>query len=204
MIVVASLSAVPQSCRTPLPKQYLDCMLLAVHTHTRMFGFNSYVLDPPSFKILNDSAGSFSFTNLLLATMFLLAEDLRTQWPHLTAPCCWRHGKLRLNRLYIRGQRYPKANPQITGHMGFLMASSWMMVNIPTSTRYISKDLVYIPIEVSCHTAGLIKMAYIPSSQQLIARNPIFRMSPTRPGRLCSSRVLIWVWALPWPVHLGR
>ena len=34
MIVVASLSAVPQSCRTPLPNQYLDCMLLAVHTHT--------------------------------------------------------------------------------------------------------------------------------------------------------------------------
>ena len=28
MIVVASLSAVPQSCRT------LDCMLLAVYTHT--------------------------------------------------------------------------------------------------------------------------------------------------------------------------
>ena len=34
MIVVASLSAVPQSCRTPLPNQYLDCMLLAVYTHT--------------------------------------------------------------------------------------------------------------------------------------------------------------------------
>ena len=38
MIVVASLSAVPQSCCTPLPNQYLDCMLLAdissVHTHT--------------------------------------------------------------------------------------------------------------------------------------------------------------------------
>ena len=34
MIVVASLSAVPQSCRTPLPNQYLDldCMLLAVYT----------------------------------------------------------------------------------------------------------------------------------------------------------------------------
>lgn len=36
MIVVASLSAVPQSCRTPLPNQYLDCMLLAVYTHTHM------------------------------------------------------------------------------------------------------------------------------------------------------------------------
>ena len=35
MIVVASLSAVPQSCRTPLPNQYLDCMLLAVYTHTQ-------------------------------------------------------------------------------------------------------------------------------------------------------------------------
>ena len=34
MIVVALLSAVPQSCRTPLPNQYLDCMLLAVYTHT--------------------------------------------------------------------------------------------------------------------------------------------------------------------------
>ena len=34
MIVVASLSAVPQSCLTPLPNQYLDCMLLAVYTHT--------------------------------------------------------------------------------------------------------------------------------------------------------------------------
>ena len=34
MNVVASLSAVPQSCRTPLPNQYLDCMLLAVYTHT--------------------------------------------------------------------------------------------------------------------------------------------------------------------------
>ena len=33
MIVVASLSAVPQSCLTPLPNQYLDCMLLAVYTH---------------------------------------------------------------------------------------------------------------------------------------------------------------------------
>ena len=35
MIVVASLSAVPQSCRTPLLNQYLDCMLLAVYTHTQ-------------------------------------------------------------------------------------------------------------------------------------------------------------------------
>jgi len=35
MIVVASLSAVPQSCRTPLPNQYLDCMLLAMYTHTQ-------------------------------------------------------------------------------------------------------------------------------------------------------------------------
>ena len=38
MIVVASLSAVPQSCRTPLPNQYLDCMLLAVYTHTHTPG----------------------------------------------------------------------------------------------------------------------------------------------------------------------
>ena len=36
MIVVASLSAVPQSCRTPLPNQCLDSMLLAVYTHTHM------------------------------------------------------------------------------------------------------------------------------------------------------------------------
>ena len=39
MIVVASLSAVPQSCRTPLPNQYLDCMLLAVYTHTLTLTF---------------------------------------------------------------------------------------------------------------------------------------------------------------------
>ena len=40
MIVVASLSAVPQSCRTPLPNQYLDCMLLAVYTHTLTWYWN--------------------------------------------------------------------------------------------------------------------------------------------------------------------
>ena len=45
MIVVASLSAVPQSCRTPLPNQYLDCMLLAVYTHTQFWNlvFNTDV-----------------------------------------------------------------------------------------------------------------------------------------------------------------
>ena len=43
MIVVASLSAVPQSCRTPLPNQYLDCMLLAVYTHTHIYIIQIYI-----------------------------------------------------------------------------------------------------------------------------------------------------------------
>ena len=46
MIVVASLSAVPQSCRTLLPNQYLDCMLVAVYTHTPFSGHNKgYCID---------------------------------------------------------------------------------------------------------------------------------------------------------------
>ena len=43
MIVVASLSAVPQSCRTPLPNQYLDCMLLVVYTHTHIHTHTHYI-----------------------------------------------------------------------------------------------------------------------------------------------------------------
>ena len=83
MIVVASLSAVPQSCRTPLPNQYLDCMLLAVYTHTPSFThhLSHTIFHTPSLStIFANHHLSHTFAAVCVAGLALGDIHLRFAW----------------------------------------------------------------------------------------------------------------------------
>ena len=88
MIVVASLSAVPQSCRTPLPNQYLDCMLLAVHTHTLSLSFyTKHFLQQPTFTPTSFYTNQILHRKDLTQTNFLTNHLLRKPLCTPTNPC---------------------------------------------------------------------------------------------------------------------